>query len=79
MPLILSFQPLLELSIWKCRLFCKLHQYGNLAGAVDIALKQPANIYPDWDPGEAEVGFVSLVGLAQQQLQCWSQSTLEWG
>jgi hypothetical protein len=55
-------------SIWKCGLFCKSHQYGNLAGAVDIALNQQANIYPDWDTGEAEAGFVSLVGLAQQQL-----------
>ena len=56
-------------SIRKCGLFRKSHQYGNLTGAVDIALDQRANIYPDWDPGEAEAGLVSPVGFAQQQLR----------
>jgi len=46
--------------------------YSNLARAVDIALDQWANVCPDWDPGEAEAGLVSPVGLAQQQLQCRS-------
>jgi hypothetical protein len=55
-------------SIWKCGLFCKSHQYGNLAGAVDIALIQQANIYLNLDPREAEAGLVSQVGFAQQQL-----------
>ena len=54
-------------SLWKCE-FQKSHQYGNLARAVDVALDQWANVYLDWDPREAEAGFVSLVGLAQQQL-----------
>jgi hypothetical protein len=48
-------------SIQKCGLFPKSHQYGNLAGAIDIALNQWANVYLDWDPGEAEAGLVSLV------------------
>jgi len=59
-------------SIWKCGLFRKSHQYGNLTGAVDIALDQRANVYPDWDLGEAEAGLVSPVGFAQQQLRHWS-------
>jgi hypothetical protein len=58
----------LMFSIQKRGLFHKSHQYGNQARAVDIALNQQANVYPDWDLREAEAGFVSPVRLAQQQL-----------